>query len=73
MVVLTLLHQGHFYPPQPQRPANQCPQVWPGSCSGLALPSLPGLSMKSVVLPLTWFFVLSCVVALASGLSLSLV
>jgi len=29
--------------------------------------------MKSTVLPLTWFFVLSCVVALASGLSLSLV
>jgi hypothetical protein len=29
--------------------------------------------MKSVVLPLTWFVVLSCVLALASGLSLSLV
>jgi len=29
--------------------------------------------MKSVVLPLAWFVVLSCVVALASGLSLSLV
>ncbi|SDU91717.1 hypothetical protein SAMN04490183_1568 [Pseudomonas corrugata] len=29
--------------------------------------------MKHVVLPLTWFFLLSCVVALASGLSLNLV
>ena len=34
---------------------------------------LAGSSMKYVVLPLTWFIVLSCVVALASGLSLSLV
>jgi len=32
-----------------------------------------GVSMKHVVLPLTWFVVLSCIVALASGLSLSLV
>lgn len=29
--------------------------------------------MKYVALPLTWFIVLSCVIALASGLSLSLV
>ncbi|MCP2072120.1 UNVERIFIED_ORG: hypothetical protein J2Y77_001556 [Pseudomonas lini] len=29
--------------------------------------------MKNVALPLTWFVLLSCVVALASSLSLSLV
>lgn len=31
------------------------------------------VAMKHVVLPLTWFVLLFCVVALASGLSLSLV
>ena len=73
MVVLTLTGQGHLYPHQRQRPANQSPQAWPGSCSATASPFLSGSSMKSVVLPLTWFVLLSCVVALASGLSLSLV
>ncbi|WP_171061360.1 MULTISPECIES: hypothetical protein [unclassified Pseudomonas] len=34
---------------------------------------LPGLSLKYVALPLAWFVLLSCVVGLASGLSLSLV
>ncbi|MFW0885391.1 hypothetical protein [Pseudomonas rhizophila] len=34
---------------------------------------LPGLPMKYVALPLAWFVLLSCVVGLASGLSLSLV
>jgi hypothetical protein len=34
---------------------------------------LPRTPMKHVALPLIWFLLLSCVVALASGLSLNLV
>ncbi|YAF55602.1 hypothetical protein GKKCFE_12425 [Pseudomonas sp. E141] len=73
MVIITLTVQGHLYPSHRTAPQiNGC-----GHGPSLALAGhrlfLPGLSMKYVALPLAWFVLLSCVVGLASGLSLSLV
>jgi hypothetical protein len=62
-----------FTLPSPNAPRINAPKPGPALAQARHHLSLPGASMKSVVLPLTWFVVLTCVVALASGLSLSLV
>jgi hypothetical protein len=73
MVIITLADQGHLYPATRQPSKYKANHPGPALAQARHRLSLPGFPMKYIALPFTWFVLLSCVVALASSLSLSLV